>query len=135
MSDEYYSTGRGGAGNVHQGKPPNVQENRMGATTPHLTSEYYTTGRGGAGNIKKNDREGVEARIAQDVDDPLNGISPSMSNRSVGRGGYGNLQHEMSNTSTHEHQLSNNNNNEPGLLKRALNFFKPANSSGSSSSS
>jgi hypothetical protein len=91
----YYSTGRGGAGNIARGSPsPQPREGRPGEETPHLNAEYYTTGRGGHGNIRHNENK-KEARIAQDVDEQDHfsfAAAPSTSNSSIGRGGYGNLR-------------------------------------------
>lgn len=93
----YYSTGRGGSGNMAHGlKVPTPTESGIGQGTPHINNkqEYYTTGRGGLGNMRKNKDE-QETRKAQDVDDSPNYSTdpfPSASNRSIGRGGWGNVQ-------------------------------------------
>jgi hypothetical protein len=91
---EFYSTGRGGAGNISQGKKPTeptyVEE---GAIVPELKQQVYTTGRGGAGNMRQNDDKEI-ARKLQDVEGPIGRVSaenPSFSGVSVGRGGYGNV--------------------------------------------
>ncbi|KAF5096781.1 hypothetical protein D0Z03_001553 [Geotrichum reessii] len=91
---EFFSTGRGGAGNIGIGKKPTeptyVEE---GAIVPELKQETYTTGRGGAGNMRQNDDKEI-ARKLQDVEGPIGRVSaenPSFSGVSVGRGGYGNV--------------------------------------------
>ncbi|CAH6718175.1 hypothetical protein CLIB1444_01S00804 [[Candida] jaroonii] len=89
MSEQYYSTGRGGAGNIAKGSgstsPKLVPQ---GSNTPHISSEKLTTGRGGFGNIIKNDDPELTRKL-QDVD---NGLRPVTSSKSyVGRGGYGNI--------------------------------------------
>lgn len=95
MSDqEFYSTGRGGAGNISHGKKPSeptyVEE---GAIVPELKQQIYTTGRGGAGNMRLNDDKEITRKL-QDVEGPVGRVSaenPSFSGVSVGRGGYGNV--------------------------------------------
>lgn len=97
MANEvYYSTGRGGSGNIAHGpKSPEPQEGeQVGKSIPHLKQTVYTTGRGGIGNMRVNTSK-EQARKAQDVDEPDRVIEPQVSNRSVqgfGRGGYGNIQ-------------------------------------------
>lgn len=94
--EKYYSTGRGGAGNIAHGmKTPQPTESSIGRGTPHLNKkqEYYTTGRGGLGNMRKNTDE-KETRRAQDVDDNPSYTTdpfPTASNKSIGRGGWGNV--------------------------------------------
>jgi hypothetical protein len=88
----YFSTGRGGAGNIAKGRStPEPQEGEPGDDYPKITQEVYTTGRGGAGNMRQNTDE-EKTRMAQDVDQDDRIIEPSRSNPSFGRGGYGNVQ-------------------------------------------
>lgn len=109
----YYSTGRGGAGNIARGEPEPPKEIRPGEVTPKITSHYYTTGRGGAGNMRENKDEN-ETRAAQDVDEAdtfNNDAFPSVSNSSIGRGGYGNLKAAK----------------RSSLMDKAKNLFKSSN--------
>lgn len=93
-SEKFYSTGRGGAGNISHGdRPQEPTFAEEGAAVPQLRSERYTTGRGGAGNIRNNDDAQVARRL-QDVDGPAGSVSPenpTLNGASVGRGGYGNV--------------------------------------------
>lgn len=89
----YYSTGRGGAGNIHKVKSSESSSSPklvpQGSNTPQLHNEFITTGRGGFGNMMKND-DPEKTRKAQDVD--TNEVRPVTSNKSfIGRGGYGNI--------------------------------------------
>lgn len=71
---------------------PKVQEvvDSPGDEIPHLTQTTFTTGRGGMGNMMRNtDRE--QSRRAQDVDNQHTPMQPVFSNKSIGRGGFGNL--------------------------------------------
>lgn len=90
----FYSTGRGGAGNIGQGtRPQEPTYAEEGSAVPQIKTEVYTTGRGGAGNMRSNDDPEV-ARKLQDVDGPAGRVAPenpTMSSASVGRGGYGNV--------------------------------------------
>lgn len=89
--NNYYSTGRGGAGNIAHGKSPEPEEGQPGQDYPRIKQNVFTTGRGGAGNMRQNKDE-YETRLAQDVDHDDRIIEPSRSNPSFGRGGYGNVQ-------------------------------------------
>jgi hypothetical protein len=92
---QYYSTGRGGAGNMLKATSgPEPREINPGEATPHLKQQVYTTGRGGLGNMRSN-RDEKETRQAQDVDEQSrfsNSPEPTSSNTSIGRGGYGNVK-------------------------------------------
>lgn len=94
MTDKFYSTGRGGAGNIGQGNTPHEPTfAEEGAAVPEIKTERYTTGRGGAGNMRSNDDAAVARRL-QDVDGPAGKVpyeNPTVSGASVGRGGYGNV--------------------------------------------
>lgn len=109
MSDRYYSTGRGGAGNLQHGKPVDHEEQSI----PHLTQKVFTTGRGGAGNMASNSSPQV-SRTLQDVEDL--DLAP-IASPTIGRGGYGNVRAGQ--------QASAN------LFSKAKNLFKkrPSNSS------
>ncbi|CAN6598641.1 hypothetical protein TRVA0_001S06106 [Trichomonascus vanleenenianus] len=93
---KYHSTGRGGAGNIVAGDAPEPRSQKsLEEEIPKLDEGgYYTTGRGGLGNMRQNVDSQV-ARKAQDID---TGLQPMASNGSVGRGGYGNLRRQHSNT-------------------------------------
>lgn len=71
---------------------PKVQEvvDSLGDEIPHLTQTTFTTGRGGMGNMMKN-TDRAQSRRAQDVDDHHTPVQPVFSNKSIGRGGFGNL--------------------------------------------
>lgn len=93
----FYSTGRGGAGNIKASstKPrPNMIS--QGSGTPKLHTDKVSTGRGGYGNMLKNDDPNLTRRV-QDVDNPSsqkeNELYAVQSNKSfsVGRGGFGNV--------------------------------------------
>lgn len=107
--DQFYSTGRGGAGNIGRGnKQQEPTFAAEGSNTPQLTTTVYTTGRGGAGNMRVNDDPEL-ARKLQDLNDaaPINphaaqhadpnhssavpAENPTFANHAVGRGGYGNV--------------------------------------------
>lgn len=66
--DTFYSTGRGGAGNIAHGsvshEPTFAAE---GSDVPEIRQDVYTTGRGGAGNMRPNTDPEL-TRIRQDVD-------------------------------------------------------------------
>lgn len=93
--EQYFSTGRGGAGNIlRSSKSPEPQEVKPGEVTPHIKQQVYTTGRGGLGNMRSNKND-EETRQAQDVDEQSrfdNSPEPTYSNSSIGRGGYGNVR-------------------------------------------
>ncbi|EGW32219.1 uncharacterized protein SPAPADRAFT_55724 [Spathaspora passalidarum NRRL Y-27907] len=102
----YYSTGRGGAGNMqHSSQIPSPKLIPMGSNTPQLTTSKITTGRGGYGNMISNSDPQL-ARKLQDVDSPPPGdneLKAIASNNtfSVGRGGFGNvISHQKSSSSS-----------------------------------
>lgn len=87
----YFSTGRGGAGNIKSSETlPSPKLVPQGSNTPQLQTQYVTTGRGGYGNMMKNDNPEM-TRKAQDVDGQE--LSQVASNKSftIGRGGAGNV--------------------------------------------
>lgn len=91
----YYSTGRGGAGNIKSSsEAPAPHLVPQGSNTPKLTTSKITTGRGGYGNMVTNDNPEL-ARKLQDVDEVKKSpeLSAVASNKSftVGRGGFGNV--------------------------------------------
>lgn len=91
----YYSTGRGGAGNIKSSsEAPAPHLVPQGSNTPKLTTSKITTGRGGYGNMVNNDDPEL-ARKLQDVDEVKQSpeLSAVASNKSftVGRGGFGNV--------------------------------------------
>lgn len=91
----YYSTGRGGAGNIQSSDQiPSPKLVPMGSNTPQLTTNKITTGRGGYGNMVDNDSPQLSRKL-QDVDGPPleNDLKAIASNKSflVGRGGFGNV--------------------------------------------
>ncbi|KAI3403289.2 hypothetical protein KGF56_003877 [Candida oxycetoniae] len=95
----YYSTGRGGAGNIRSTDSEQLSPKLIpqGSNTPHLTTSKISTGRGGFGNMVENTDPQLTRKL-QDVDgEELNERSPELqamnSNRSfsVGRGGFGNV--------------------------------------------
>lgn len=95
MSDQkFYSTGRGGAGNIGHGSTPSEPTYaEEGTSVPKIKQEVFTTGRGGAGNMRSNTDAEV-ARKLQDVDGPAGPVepeNPTLSSAAVGRGGYGNV--------------------------------------------
>ncbi|KAI5967906.1 hypothetical protein CANMA_002674 [Candida margitis] len=97
-----FSTGRGGAGNIHHFKDKPSEEN----TTTHSDNTsnnlsqtisgdksnnkkpvYYSTGRGGAGNMKKSDQLPSPKLVPQGSNTP----HLTTSKITTGRGGYGNM--------------------------------------------
>ncbi|EDK45691.1 conserved hypothetical protein [Lodderomyces elongisporus NRRL YB-4239] len=94
----YYSTGRGGAGNIRASdEVPSPKLYPQGSNTPHITTSKFSTGRGGFGNMVDN-KDPQLSRKLQDVDgEELRDTSPELqainSNKSfsVGRGGFGNV--------------------------------------------
>lgn len=94
-------------------KSPEPQEIKPGEATPHLKQKVYTTGRGGLGNMRQNTNE-KETRQAQDVEEQdrsfNNSPQPTLSNSSIGRGGYGNVKATKRETSK--------------LLEKAKSLFK-----------
>lgn len=139
----YYSTGRGGAGNIKSSdKLPSPKLVPQGSNTPQLQSSKFSTGRGGYGNMLKNDDPEL-ARKLQDVDGPRSQEENSRedelyavtSNKSfsVGRGGFGNV---ISHTRSNGSKGSNSNNlmtitshgekngEKKGLMNKIKNIFK-----------
>ncbi|RLV89950.1 hypothetical protein JA1_004890 [Spathaspora sp. JA1] len=109
----YYSTGRGGAGNIqHSSQIPSPKLIPMGSNTPQLTTSKITTGRGGYGNMISNSDPQL-ARKLQDVDSPPPGdneLKAIASNNtfSIGRGGFGNVvSHQKSASSTGSGEVPN----------------------------
>lgn len=92
----YYSTGRGGAGNIKTGDElPSPKLVPQGSNVPTLSQPKFTTGRGGYGNIVTNDDPELTRKL-QDVDEgKLNNLKSVPSNKakafSIGRGGAGNV--------------------------------------------
>lgn len=93
----YYSTGRGGAGNIQTSDQlPSPTLAPQGSNTPHLYTAKISTGRGGYGNMVNNDDPELTRKL-QDVDgapsSPKDDLYAVTSNRSisVGRGGFGNM--------------------------------------------
>lgn len=94
----YYSTGRGGAGNIQSSKSlPSPKLVPQGSNTPQLHTNKISTGRGGYGNMLKNDDPELTRKV-QDVDGPSNtsrenDLYAVASNKSfsIGRGGFGNV--------------------------------------------
>lgn len=91
----YYSTGRGGAGNIKLSEEaPSPKLVPQGSNTPAITSSKFTTGRGGYGNMVNNDDPELTRKL-QDVDgkpseSELHAVTSNKS-FSVGRGGFGNV--------------------------------------------
>lgn len=103
----YYSTGRGGAGNIQSSTSlPSPKLVPQGSNTPQLHTNKVSTGRGGYGNMLKNDDPDLTRKV-QDVDGPSNSSKESelyavASNKSfsIGRGGFGNvMSHQRSGNS------------------------------------
>lgn len=93
----YYSTGRGGAGNIQASDQlPSPKLAPQGSNTPYLHTAKVSTGRGGYGNMVDN-KDPELTRKLQDVDgapsSPKDDLYAVTSNRSfsVGRGGFGNM--------------------------------------------
>ncbi|CAN3375654.1 hypothetical protein DIURU_001216 [Diutina rugosa] len=89
----YYSTGRGGAGNIAsvEGAPPSPKIVAQGENYPTLHTAKVSTGRGGYGNMVENSNPDFTRRL-QDVDGkPELNVVPSNKSISVGRGGFGNI--------------------------------------------
>ncbi|KAK6201323.1 uncharacterized protein RJT21DRAFT_34384 [Scheffersomyces amazonensis] len=113
----YYSTGRGGAGNIKTSNTlPSPKLVPQGSATPKLQTPKITTGRGGYGNMINNDDPEL-ARKLQDVD-PTPTKSPKNEDKlysvasnksfSVGRGGFGNVVSTKSSGSQHSGDQPNN---------------------------
>ncbi|KAI5957742.1 hypothetical protein KGF57_003008 [Candida theae] len=109
----YYSTGRGGAGNIkrsdQQMSSPKLAP--VGSGTPRLTTPKVTTGRGGFGNMVDN-KDPELTRKLQDVDDndgltKVKSLDLQATNSrgfSVGRGGFGNVISNSRSRSSSEHE-------------------------------
>lgn len=132
MGKHYYSTGRGGAGNItsaNEQPQPNLVP--QGSQTPNLIQPVFSTGRGGAGNMIKN-KDPKLARKLQDVDDDY--IEPIESNHSnhhhqnnnpnlsIGRGGFGNIisPKNSRNKDSEKHEKSAS---HSGFLSKAKKLF------------
>ncbi|VVT46401.1 uncharacterized protein SAPINGB_P001195 [Magnusiomyces paraingens] len=92
---KFYSTGRGGAGNMGFGSPNLSPKIIPAEEAIHpLHQEVFTTGRGGAGNMAKHlDQKTVEILQDEGIPSPQTDPSkPTMSNMSIGRGGFGNVR-------------------------------------------
>jgi hypothetical protein len=97
----YYSTGRGGAGNIKTGgEIPSPILAPQGSNTPVLSTPMVTTGRGGYGNMVSNDDPALTRKL-QDVDG-LHNLQSVASNKSflVGRGGFGNVISQTKSTNS-----------------------------------
>lgn len=105
----YYSTGRGGAGNIKTGDElPSPKLVPQGSNTPMISQSKFTTGRGGYGNIVNNDDPELTRKL-QDVDFKHDlKVTPSSKAFSIGRGGAGNvitLQKSSTSTKSEEANL------------------------------
>ncbi|ODV68760.1 hypothetical protein HYPBUDRAFT_152089 [Hyphopichia burtonii NRRL Y-1933] len=113
----YYSTGRGGAGNIHSSSSiPSPKLVPQGSNTPQLHTKNVSTGRGGYGNMLKNDNPELTRKL-QDVDGPPsvakeNELYAVASNKSfsIGRGGFGNV---ISQTKSNSSKQSNKSQDQP----------------------
>lgn len=109
----YYSTGRGGAGNIKtSSEAPAPHIVSQGANTPKLTTSKITTGRGGYGNMVNNDNPELSRKL-QDVDygkksPELNAVASNMS-FTVGRGGFGNVVSKTRSNGSSTGSAGNNN--------------------------
>ncbi|WPK23853.1 hypothetical protein PUMCH_001103 [Australozyma saopauloensis] len=134
----YYSTGRGGAGNILSStEAPSPQMVPQGSNTPKLTTSKITTGRGGYGNMVNNDSPEL-ARKLQDVDGQQKkpDLYAVASNKSftVGRGGFGNVVSKTRSNGSSVGSGGNNNlytvislggekHKKTGFVKKVKNFF------------
>lgn len=139
----YYSTGRGGAGNIKSSNVlPSPKLIPQGSNTPQLTSQKVSTGRGGYGNMLKNDNPELVRKL-QDVDSPStsqqqNELYAVASNKSfsIGRGGFGNVvSTSRSNGSKNDNGGNNlmaisshgdrsiNSKKKPGFLAKVKSYF------------
>lgn len=104
----YYSTGRGGAGNIKTGDElPSPKLVPQGSNTPMINQNKFSTGRGGFGNIVKNDDPELTRKL-QDVDGK-NNLQPTASAKtfSVGRGGAGNVITQQKSNMSHKSDEAN----------------------------
>ncbi|EMG46457.1 hypothetical protein SBY92_002610 [Candida maltosa Xu316] len=104
----YYSTGRGGAGNIQvSDELPSPKLCPQGSNTPRLHTAKVSTGRGGFGNMVNNDDPELTRKL-QDVDgdatSPKTDLYAVASNKSfsVGRGGFGNMVSRSRSAESHE---------------------------------
>ncbi|KAG2734353.1 hypothetical protein G9P44_002359 [Scheffersomyces stipitis] len=107
----YYSTGRGGAGNIKSSNEiPSPKLVPIGSNTPQLTTSKVSTGRGGYGNMVSNDNPELTRKL-QDVDGPTHkqDLYAVTSNKSfsVGRGGFGNVVSNKSHSSGGSEEVPN----------------------------
>lgn len=91
----FYSTGRGGAGNIKSSDTiPSPKLAPQGSSVPLLHTNKVSTGRGGYGNMVNNDDPELTRKL-QDVDGKPNStdLHAVASNKSfsIGRGGFGNV--------------------------------------------
>lgn len=124
MTEKYYSTGRGGAGNITHNKDITISPKLgpQGSNTPHINSEKVTTGRGGFGNIIKNDDPELTRKL-QDVEDKP--IRPTVSSKSfVGRGGYGNIISDDIYTVTSNGKQQQQKPEKKGFFNKIISQFK-----------
>lgn len=126
MTDKkYYSTGRGGSGNIQSSEDaPSPKLVPQGSNTPKLNNEFVSTGRGGYGNMVKNDDPKLTRKL-QDVDSKPD-IHPVTSNKSfIGRGGYGNFINKESNDNEPNlYSVVSNDPNEKSLFQKISGFFR-----------
>ena len=115
----YYSTGRGGAGNIKTSDQlPSPTLIPRGSNTPHLHTAKVSTGRGGYGNMVNNDDPELTRKL-QDVDgepaSPKDDLYAITSNKSfsVGRGGFGNV---ISKSRSTDSQKDGNGGNGSGAI-------------------
>lgn len=96
--NKFFSTGRGGAGNMGFGSPdlsPTLIPEDKNVHPLH--QEVFTTGRGGAGNMRSAEDEKLVQKIQDEVKpaQELDPTKPTMHNASIGRGGFGNVRATM----------------------------------------
>jgi len=107
----YYSTGRGGAGNIKKSSQlPSPKLDPQSSNTPHLTTPKVTTGRGGFGNMVDNNDPELTRKL-QDVErEDLSNVKSldlqaiNSKGVSVGRGGFGNVILNSRSRSSSEHE-------------------------------
>lgn len=93
--EKFYSTGRGGAGNIGFGSPSLEPKMVPSEEVIHpLSQEVFTTGRGGAGNMARHVDKETTQKIQDEVHPSIqtDPTKPTMSNMSIGRGGFGNVR-------------------------------------------
>lgn len=93
--NKFYSTGRGGAGNIGFGSPDLSPQLVPEEQVIHpLNQKVFTTGRGGAGNMRSNDDPELTRKIQDEVKPApeVDPEAPTMGAISIGRGGFGNVK-------------------------------------------